>query len=201
MRILARVPNLMQRARSAMTTEDVQNTDLQPLKTECQELYSKIELILAAARAYLGKDDISLLSDYTGPPQRMTFVHAFRTRSYGFALMAAILIDCIARSLDNRRQDDSNHLRCFAQEIIELAKIAQVYRPLGSMYMLACLSAAYIATDDSTTQAMSADLLQDYRMDLSGPNTTPLKKELDWLKQRFMLKEIGTYDEVFHSYV
>ena len=201
-RILARVPGLMERARKAISMENADSSSQSKLRKECQALGGQLQPIMATARSHLDKNDLSLLSNHVDPPQNTYFVHALRSRSYGFALMVNAILQRISHCLGEDVPDYSDQSRHLAQDIITLAVIARRYRPLGSMYMITCLTAAYVVTDDLTIQNASAALIQQYRTDLSGPNTKSwTSSELDWLRQRFMLRESCTYDEAFHTYV
>jgi len=199
LRILAQVPDLMQRARSVMKSKTINYTTLAQLMEEAKGLCDNVLPFLGKTRAYLHENDLSLLSIHHGPSYGLLATHAFRLRSYGWALTVSIIVYRVAESLDLERQKHKEQLHYLAQEIIKVAESSGRYRPLGSMYLILSLSAAHMATDNITIQASSVKWLEDYRTDFSGPKTKLLTTEMTWLKERFLLRERRAYDEIYDS--
>ena len=201
LRVLAQIPLLIRRARLCMAADSSDVFEREQLHKEACDIRTQLQPLLQQVRARLDRNDLDLVADYAGPPQQHRLVHVIYVRSYGFTLMAGIIIDLICDSL-NMGQAPSNEeeMRGFAEDIIALALIAKKYRPLGSIIMLGCLCASHAATLDEHIQQRSAELLQEYRVDFAGPDAKPYDEELRWVRQRFTLKETRLYLQAFENY-
>ncbi len=195
MRILSRVPEIMRRGRNALRAEYSSSHDYSQLLEESQELRHRLHNVVSSLQAFLDLDDLSLLSNYTGPPSIKSLMHAIRSRSYALALTCGCFINRIISSLGGQTEEIVQESLQFSRSIICIGYIATKYRPLGSLYMLLCLVGSYVATDDLSIQAESIVLMKEYRQDLFGPPLKPPEKGLTWLRDRFRLRESCTYEE------
>ena len=201
MRILSRMPIIMRHGRAVLSLKSRDQLTISKLLLACNELHDRLGPVFKSMRSRLDTSDLSLLSEYIGPSSQMAFVHASFSRSYALASMAGCMLNRITCSLGNSVDSLEEESLLFAQEIIVLAHLARKNRPLGSQYMLACLPGAYVATDDPTIKDESAKLMEEYRVDAFGVTSQSPQEELNWLKQRFILRESRAYKEVFTSYV
>lgn len=202
MRLLSRMPYLMRRARCTIREKGVGSLAVAQLAKECQELGESLQIHLEKTRAYLDRDDLSMLSHPISSPYLEPTIHAFRLRSYGLALLTGVIINRVTEGLGVITQDTYDQSQYLTEEIIKISMIGRKYRPLGSMCMLPYLSVAYTAADGPERKAICAALINEYRKDFAGADAKPITDDrLDWLTLRFQLKEQGSYDEVFKDYV
>lgn len=204
--LLSRVPDIMQRARVALSTND--HAELTVLASESAEIREKFQPLPDVWRARL-TDDFAEIVDSSGtchrstpqrsltdssslvPYRRRRLAHLIYIRCYAFVLLCGIMINLVGGSLKPHLTGFKDQLRLFAEEIIKLASVWSSYRPLGSLATLYCLTAAYVATEDSQIMRSSLDLLREFASDFYEPaDLTTCKTWLERLRRRLTLKDI-----------
>lgn len=205
---LAQLPDIMHRARTHLQHNSLHGEALSQFANEIRDLRASLQPCIDDARAALDEEDLGLLANYTGDPSLEQTIHAIRSRRYGVILTAGMIINSLGKNFDTDTDpamggfDYAGDSLFMALETLRLAAVARQYKPLGSMYMILCLSIACVATEDAFVNAAGRDLLREYRADFwMMPQPTALENELFWMKSRFMLMEQGTYEEVWQRYV
>ncbi|EXJ65356.1 hypothetical protein A1O7_01697 [Cladophialophora yegresii CBS 114405] len=177
--LLTRVPNLMRRARAALTAtltvaggtqqlryQDSRSTStLLALQTEANTLRNDFETPLLKLRQrwhdnmHLPRPDAEADVDATvSNPRRTTrlqrLLHCHFLRSYALGLAVAIIINEVrlavcAATEPNAVSSVLRESHAFALEILDLAAQAAEYRPLGVNALGVCLLAAEIGAGDA----------------------------------------------------
>lgn len=178
---LARIPNLMHLARNAMHEDRPCSTDL---AQKIQDLNRTLMGCVTSTRAHLDENDLSSLAQEVRPPKRANIEHFIASRRYGFALMAGMLANCLARNVTPGEQVDDALARFMALEVIKLAMIFKQYQPVGSMSIVLSLSLAYIATSDEQIRHRCKEIALEYRSAIDGASDDAVSAELHWLEQR-----------------
>ena len=122
-------------------------------------------------------------------------LYAHLQRSYGLALTVLIILNCIVRALCPEEETSLEiESAYFAKEIVALAEDVKIFRPLGSSYMLLCLTTAWIGTSDLETKKLAEALLEDYQSDFPGMKEARL--QLEWTSRQFDFRHLfESFDE------
>lgn len=182
---LARLPTLMQQAKVALGNEDHPAVSLVACMLEGLRQHHQHTML--GLRQRLDLEDLGKLATPWCSHPLSSLLYALYSRSYAFSLVAGIALSCLLRRLRGPSSELEQQSVQMALETLDLARHASKYRPLGSMYMLLCLSYAWIATDDHTIQKEAERLLNEYIDDLVGAQANHVDKRLQLLKRRFKL--------------
>lgn len=195
-----RFTSIMRRGRMAVQHKASDPLRLVEIADEARRFKDDFQSVIARCRSPLDQNDIDKppASDL---PYPSAIMHWLNLRSYAFAITAGIMVNCIVTALVGSEQTCSDQSIKFAQEILHLASIVKRYRPVGSMYMLLCLSFAYIATREQAIRSEALGLLEEERMNLPKYRNYSGKTGLLWLEQRFALKETVPFHEMADSLV
>ncbi len=184
MRTLAYLPDLMTRGRAALRTSLMSCSSLHELQQEARSLHDSFAICLDSLRGRWKHMD---LSAFDSPLMRSIFQSHF-SRSYGMGLCTRIILNCIIMGLEGDdgtlRQESSRA----ADEILTLAEVANQHRPLGAIYILICLAAAWVASTDLRRKDTIMEMYLDYQKDVQGPSATTSVEDLRWLERRFYLR-------------
>lgn len=186
---LARVPHELQRCKEVLPCTPFTQTTVMELKHEVQSLRQSCKSIIAGLCHRLDAiDECSI------PITLRSHIHAHYACIYGMGLATGILLNCILGMLGDDCiglcEESAHH----SNEILQLAKIAVKYQPLGSAAMILCLSAAWLGAPDSTTKDGVRSLLSDYERACLGLFQSDLTADLERLSARFTSKHISQYE-------
>lgn len=123
------------------------------------------------------RDQYKLSADVLGPnpangslPAGSMLVYAHHQRLYGLALFVASYICGLLKELGtgDQRSYPKTAAGEMASEIVQLAREASRFRPLGSGYMLLCLGNAWLLASGSNVTASVESLWATYSTDFPG---------------------------------
>lgn len=159
MRYLASLPSIIRRGRAATNEEEIAI-----LRDELKPVYEASQKLLLQ----LHKQWVDGRILYADNVLKKAILHAYYQRAYGVGLLIVTIFNWVLRAFTPRTNAmqliaDSTNL---VTEILELAQVANMYRPLGSAYILIALSAAWLAASNESERDSVNILLQDYRQDL-----------------------------------
>ena len=163
---LTRLPNLMRRSKAALSKND--QPALAHLHTLTGSLRHELEPSLSKLRQRW-RDNLNSTNIITPKSTPMAeLVRCHFLRSYALGLAIAILINEVRIALCPKAADILAESHTFALEILDLARDACQYRPLGAYALGVCLLAAEFGTDDATTKIAVRDMRADYASDFQG---------------------------------
>ena len=100
-------------------------------------------------------------------------------------LALGIILHCILAALGGSTADMNDEFLQLSDEVLDLAEVANQYRPLRTIYMILYLAAAWMGTTDPAKKALAETRLIDYRSGVQGPSTC--SPELELIEARFNL--------------
>ena len=201
MKCLSRLPHLMDRGRSALKTAKPNDPSLQDLLIEAHALRQESSFYLAALRERCQNLDHSIATTYPWMLDQGSMdglrkiLHAHFSRSYGMALAISLIVNCVLLALQGDDSAIRQESKQFACEVVELADVVRVYRPLGAMYMVICLAAAYVSVEEKELKQKIGAYITDYQRDIKGEGSTLYDDGLRQIQRRFKLqpcKQDGT---------
>lgn len=174
---LARVPAIADRRHRAVTNGEVDAfTDLH---NEAAAIYATSVTIsrnlqglyLDAASKAVGSSATRDQSDFA--PYDWIMYANFQ-RLYGLSLFATCYLNCLLRSFSSEQAnlDLREEVAQYTTEIITLAEQSEVFRPLGSSYMVLCLFIAWISGPDNKTRARLNKLWKVLHADIPSIRAT-----------------------------
>ncbi|KAK5994587.1 hypothetical protein PT974_05066 [Cladobotryum mycophilum] len=110
---------------------------------------------------------------------------------WGLLLMAGLVYNGFLRALgadDGFMEDEAIVM---ANDAVELAKSASIYRPLGASFVPMCLIPAWAATDDQGVQMNVVKALEAYRADFTQLTARSWYVLATWLKGEYDLLRMG----------
>lgn len=173
---LAHVPELMRRGRIALST----NSSTQGLIYEARHQYNKVKASVDKLR------EAYETSKAPSSPQA-TRLHAHHQRMFGLGLAIILIFHSLLQALGDNSFDlcfDSQ--RC-CEDVLDLAEHARPFRPLGSSYVLLCLTTAWVATTDEVVRELLLQTYEDYQEDFPHPSNKNLSRCLDSTRDRLHL--------------
>lgn len=158
MRYLAYVPNILNRARAATDRDEIATLRgrMKPIYDASQKLLCQLQKNWAEGPSPKPNDTL-----------QNVILHAYYQRAYGVGLLIVTILNWVLRAITPPLDaimliTDSTHL---VTQTLELARLANIYRPLGAGYMIVVLSMSWVAaSNDNEKMAVNA-LLQDYQQD------------------------------------
>jgi hypothetical protein len=184
MRYLAHVPNIIRRARAATNESEIAalRDELKPAYEASQKLLLQLHKQWAESRSL---DANNVLKN--------VILHAYYQRAYGIGLLIVTILNWVLRAFTPPFDAieliaDSTNL---VTQILELAQVANIYRPLGSGYIFIVLSAAWIAASNDNERVAVNILLQDYRQDFHVRATNRFMIELRWMAEQLQYLPVG----------
>lgn len=186
MRTLAYLPDLMSRGRHALRAPEAPLSELTELQQEVRDLCNSYGSVLNSLRdrwQYMNLDDFD-------SPRMKSIIHAHFSRSYGMALCIGIILNCITTALVGDTDGSIRHKSSLlADESLALADVAEQYRPLGAIYMVVCLIAAWVGATDEGKREVMRLRLADYQKDVQGEGAETSVLGLEWMERRFYLRD------------
>lgn len=178
MRYLTNVPSILRRARAATNAGEIAilRAELKPVYEASQKILLQLHKQWAQCRTL---DAENMLKN--------VLLHAYYQRSYGIGLLIVTIFNWVLRAFTppfdaiELIADSTN----MVTQILELAQMANIYRPLGAGYMLVVLIAAWLAASNDNERVAVSIMLQDYGQDFPLRATDKLIIELRWMAEQF----------------
>lgn len=205
----------MQRGREVLSQPSIHLPTLLSVEQDFYSLYYTFQPDLSTLRARWRNVDKTIDSEDLTPIQRRT-LHCIQGRVLGLALMVAITINRSLTALDPAELALKYEAEQMAEEILELAHVLQIYRPLGALSILLPLGAAWVGADPGTnaegdrngvadnefrteglvdtesvagsTRARVEAALLDYTKDVYGEEAKLTTEYLQWFQRQFSLR-------------
>ena len=188
MKCLAQLPDLMYRGRCASKISALPVSTLPSLQVEVRTLSDSFRPTLTNLRERWRDTDSSIAMRYPEHMNLRGIIHAHYSRSYGMALALGIILNCMVAALEDKTPELSEDSSQMVDEVLNLARTVDQYRPLGTLYMVLCLGAAWVGATDSIRKAMLETLLINYHKDLHGASSTFFPHGLKLMETLFTLK-------------
>ncbi|KAF3406973.1 hypothetical protein DPV78_001789 [Talaromyces pinophilus] len=184
MRYLANIPSILRRARAATNASEIAilRDELRPVYEASQKLLLQLHKQWADGRT-LDVDNVL----------KNVILHAYYQRAYGIGLLIVTIFNWVLRAFTPPFDAigliaDSTNL---VTQILELAEVANRYRPLGAGYILIVLSAAWLAASNDNESVAVNILLQEYRQDFPLRATDRFMIELRWMAEQLQYLPVG----------
>ena len=146
------------------------------LREDCQTIITKL------------RDRLREFDEKPKPPRLASLFHAYNLRTLGLGLTTGIILNCILRALGDTSIGIYESSLQWAEEILDLSKVAMKYLPLGSMAMLICLQPAWVAAAGSDLQGEIMALLANYERACLGREPRDWIPDLEKARKRFTLE-------------
>lgn len=187
LRNLARGPDLMRRGRDTLTT----GVDLTGARDEIWSVYQTCKMHLSSIKLRLDENkDPTVDMPGLSSAQRSfirQFMYSNYQRMYGIGLVITLFFNCMLAAMgahDSMTVFDGTYL---AEEVLTLAANSQIHRPIGSGYLLICLSAAWAAAPDPILRGKVLVMLTDYHNDFRIRDSACMVRELETITEHLRL--------------
>lgn len=155
---LAHVPDLMRHGRRALET----NSSTLGLISETRRQYSVVKETVSELREAYTMTKLPSSS-------QATRIHAHHQRMFGLGLAIVLIFHSLLQGLGDDSLDLFFDAERYCGDVLDLAVHAKPFRPMGSSYVLLCLTTAWVATYDEAIRAMIVDAYMDYQNDFPYP--------------------------------
>lgn len=184
---LSRAPGIMRRARIFLQTA----SDPTGIQDELWALYQACKLDLSQLKQSSIKKDLSTAEAlprgfHRTWLERLLTVHY--DRIYGIGLVITLFFNCMLQALGIHSDAVQTDAYYFTEEILMLAEISESLRPIGSGYLIVCLTTAWAATRDPEQRGRVLAWLHDYQSDFNY-KTSYMQQELQWTAEHLTLRD------------
>jgi len=174
-----RLPNLMRRAKKVLQGIDQSHFELVILQHEAQSLRDELEpSLIDVQKRFEGMTSTANLSRRLGS-ELSGLIHCHYIRTYSIGLAIAIFVNELRIAMSTDHADILQESHTFALRILDLARIACQYRPVGASVLNLSLLAAEIGAADSSTATAVRQLRMDYDTDFRDPTASSVTG-YDW---------------------
>lgn len=146
-----------------------------------KEVLTKMKLRMMSVEVPAADKDI----DLTG----QGFLYALYQRGYGLGIFVAIILNCIMTALDTHVDELNLEAAIWAEEVLDIAHQAQIYRPLGAGYVIISLLAAFAGATDPRTRSQVVALIEDYHHDFQWSIEARVFENLNSVTGRILICE------------
>lgn len=173
MRCLSHLPGILRRGRTASSVD------------ETEKLRNETKLLYQTSKTFLDQ----LQKNWAQTPPvgsndglKKVLIYAYYQRAYGAGLMMVMTINVVLQAFTptSEAMEVEADAKYFIQETFDLAQLANLYRPLGSAYMLITLIIAWLAATDESDKKTAEILLHDYRQDFPLHDMQNLDEHMKW---------------------
>ncbi|KAJ5168779.1 uncharacterized protein N7482_004373 [Penicillium canariense] len=175
---LSRAPSILRRARLFARTA----SDPSGVQDELWAVYQACMINLDQLKESSIKKDLSVATAMPRPDrawvERLLLIHY--DRIYGIGLVITLFFNCMLQALGLHNDAVQSDACYFTEEILMLAETSELLRPVGSGYLIICLTTAWAATKDPEQRARAMMWLHDYHSDFNFRQLDYLQKELEW---------------------
>jgi hypothetical protein len=124
---------------------------------------------------------------------RILRAHYLRTHGIGIAITT--FFNCILQALDPSDYTCLLESIWLVEDTLIHAQKSNMHRPVGAGYVLLCLSAAWVVTEDPQLRSMVEAALFDYHGDFVAHHGAKISRELERVKENLWLGSIATSDQ------
>ena len=184
---LARGPDLMRRGRETLKTGE----DSTGVQDEIWGVYQSCKMILSTMKLRLDEKEAAAAEESlpsTQETEMRQFQFSHYQRAYGIGLGITLIFNCMLGALgahDAMTIFDGTYL---VEETLVLAEKSMVYRPVGSGYLLFCLSAAWAAVADPGLRDRLMEYLRIMNDDFRIRDCASLPQELEVVAEHMRLR-------------
>lgn len=174
---LSKAPNLMRRGREALRM----GTDTSSIRDEVWSIYQDCKINLSTLKHRSVENDFSELYKAASPSGRkfiLEYGFAHYQRCYGIGLACTLVFNCLLTALsahDGVIDFDATYL---SEEVLALAKRSVIWKPIGSAYVVICVTAAWAATSDPVLRGKLYSVALDFNDDFKLRDERYLEREL-----------------------
>ncbi|EPS33975.1 hypothetical protein PDE_08937 [Penicillium oxalicum 114-2] len=174
---LSRVPDLMRRAKVLLRT----GLDTTGVLDELWAMYLTCKLDVDHLKQARITKDLSVIQGLPPGPrktwiERLLLVH--NDRVYGLGIVISLLFNCMLQSLDVHSASLQADAYKYVEELLVLNDESECLRPVGSGYMILCLSVAWVATTDPLQRKTLKQWLYEYQHDFNFSQQSSLLDDL-----------------------
>ncbi|KAI9706393.1 MAG: hypothetical protein M1836_003398 [Candelina mexicana] len=183
---LACLPDLMRRCRRAL------RCSLTNAGTSSPDLVSETTLLLEKCRTNIAalRHRLSAFEDNASPSEMTSRLHAHRVRMLSMALFTGIILSCVLTSFSGEPVRLRSEPSQWSHEILELAKVAAKYLPLGPMAIVICLYVAWIsAASDDLRKEIESWIIHYEKACLGSRAAADLTASLEKIERRFTFND------------
>lgn len=184
MHCLSYAPDFIRRGRNVLRKGFYDPT----LLTEVDMQYRRMKEVLARMKLRMLSVEVPAADreiDLTG----QAFLYALYQRGYGLGIFVAIIMNCILTALDISVDELNNQAAIWAEEVLDIAHQAQIYRPLGAGYVILSLLAAFAGATDLSTRSQVVALIEDYHHDFQWSIDAKVFENLNSVTGRILICE------------
>ncbi|KAK5937803.1 hypothetical protein PMZ80_009932 [Knufia obscura] len=183
MRCISHLRDFLRQYRKARHDQGV----LLDLVSELQVHYRTMQGLLADQRERLGAYEADNAAHFKS--SITTRVHSGYQSAFGVGLVIAIAYNCVLSGLSPDDTGLISDSASFVADVLDLAKNACRYRPLGSSYIALCLGAAWVGTMDVNAKLAVERAWDDYGGDFAPGLEKPPIAELEWTTRQLRLQD------------
>lgn len=188
---LGQMPHLMQRSREALALSTGSEAALREILHEMISLRDTLSHVVDKLRERWQSTVITTGSAESMSRTAKRIMLCCHARALAFGLAVGILVNCVVGILQQDDTEIRHETFQMSEEILELADFLSAYRPLGSMAITVFLSAAWVGAPDPKLKARIEMRAMEFSEDIYGSDTTFMKRDLDTLRDNFMLAWTG----------
>lgn len=181
----------MKRCRVALSRYHYPETIILGLKLEADLLRKDCRSIITVLR-----DRLASFDEASAPAQFADHLHAHHLRSLGLALSTGVILNCNIHVLESESVYTCEESSQWSKEILELARVAIKYLPLGSLSMVLCLTIVWISATDAEIKETTLALLSDYERAYLGKGAIYWTAGLEGMRKRFILEQPCAIDRI-----
>ena len=176
---LAHVPDLMRRGRIALST----NSSTQGLIYETRRHYSTLKTTVRKLQKEYESTKL--------PTTKLAIrIHAHHQRMLGLGLAITLIFHSLLKGLCDAGADLNFDAEYYCDAVLDLSVHAVAFRPLGSSYIMLCLTTACVAAEDDAMKEMLIERFEEYQNDFPFPTSCmEWRAELERTRRRLMLQE------------
>ncbi|KAF7719629.1 Fungal Zn(2)-Cys(6) binuclear cluster domain-containing protein [Penicillium ucsense] len=174
---LSRVKDVMSRAKLLLYT----GTDTTGILDELWALYIACKLDVDQLRQARMITDLSAAQHVPPGPRRDWLVRlltVYKDRLYGLGIVITLIFNSMLQSLDLHTASLQADAYAYTEEILWLNDESECLRPVGSGYMILCLTVAWVATTDLVQRETLTRWLYEYQHDFNFSQSVSLLKDL-----------------------
>ncbi|KAL9037093.1 MAG: hypothetical protein Q9180_003921 [Flavoplaca navasiana] len=178
------VPDLIQRSKAALILHEPPSLHLLSLELEARALLDRIRPVITRLRDRFDNFDAKSF-----PEKLSDQLRAHYMRSLAMGLGVGIVLNCVLSGLEGTPSVVCDESVLWSDEIVRIAEMAVVYRPLGSMAMLIALRMAWSGVWLRESKARIEELLREYGLSV-GLTEDSQCSDLGPMQRRWTLQQL-----------
>ncbi|KAL8842043.1 MAG: hypothetical protein Q9176_002981 [Flavoplaca citrina] len=178
------VPDLIQRSKAALILHEPPSLHLLSLELEVRALLDHIRPVITRLRDRFDNFDAKSF-----PEKLSDQLRAHYMRSLAMGLGVGIVLNCVLSGLEGTPTVVCDESVLWSDEIVRIAELAVVYRPLGSMAMLIALRMAWSGVWLRESKARIEELLKEYGLSVGLTEDSDCS-DLGPMQRRWTLQQL-----------